>query len=167
MRFPRRPRLSPARAAATLAVAAIALAGAGDDAMRPGAWERRTEFVSAMQGGKPVPDAPPEPDVRRRCVPPEAANPARLILPPANADCAIAESEIAGGAVRFIGRCTADEAGPLTLTGTGRYDAGSYALDIVTESPAEPAPVIVTMRVTARHVGDCAPGDEPLKDQTP
>ncbi|MGF7146787.1 hypothetical protein FHS96_000396 [Sphingomonas zeicaulis] len=162
MRIPRRPRLSPPRAAAALAAAALLLAGAGDEAMRPGAWERRTEFVSATQGGKPVPEAASEPDVRRRCVPPDAANAARLILPPPNADCAIVDSQIAGGAVRFSGRCNADEAGPLILSGTGTYDAGSYAVDIVTESPAEPAPVIVTMRVTARHVGECAPGDEPL-----
>ena len=158
---------SAARSAAALAFAALALAGASDEAMRPGAWERKIEFVSATQAGKPVEGFMPETDIKRRCVPADAANPERMLLPPRNDDCSISESLVAGGTISFAGRCTQEEGEPLSITGKGRYDATSYAMDVVTESPAEPVSAVVTMRISGRHVGACAPGDEPMPDTTP
>lgn len=156
-----------ARSAAALAFAGLALAGASDEAMRPGAWERTIEFISATQAGKPVEGFAPETEVKRRCVPPEAANPERMILPPQNDDCAITENRVARGVIDFSGRCSQEEGEPLIITGKGRYDPASYTMEVVTESPAEPVSAIVTMRISARHVGECAAGDEPMPGATP
>lgn len=147
------------------ALALLCLAAGSADSFEPGAWEKRVDFVSATQDGKPIPDfdAPPA-DVKRRCVSAAvAADPARLVFPRDRSGCSTLSKSMAGGLVALTAKCTNPDGSAAEISAEGSYDRTGYTLDIVTEVPTPQGAAFITAKVTARRLGACTKDDQPIE----
>lgn len=158
--------IRPSRALRLLPAALLCIAAGNPEGVAPGAWERSVEFVSATQNGQPIPDfktPEPNPDIVRRCVPPEVArDPGRMIFPPTKSGCRVLSQSLADGKARFTGEC--EDGGPqaILISGQGSYSRTAFDLDTTSEVPTSDKPIILQVKISARHVGECRKDDPPF-----
>lgn len=131
----------------------------------PGEWESTVEM-----SGMNIPNLPPQyakmnrgiTSVHKSCLSPQdAARPkGDFLAGRGGGQCHYSDYSLAGGKLHAVMTC-AGPANTSTIVRTdGQYDAASFDVRSSVETKGATAPATtMQMHVTARRVGDCAPGE--------
>jgi hypothetical protein len=143
--------------------AAAAAAAAETVHFTPGEWESTVEMT-----GMNIPNLPPQyarmnrgmTSVHKSCMSPrDAARPrGDFFAGRAGGQCHYSDYSLAGGKLHAVMTCAGAGNTSTIVRTDGQYDAASFDVRSSVETKGGAAASTMQMHVTARRVGDCAPG---------